>query len=105
MGSLVGWIEALKHGPEVVGLARFLLAALQDQAILGVLPLYALAFAWLTHRWMPRGRPHRLTLSRGSHLGGGLLRLLGAVLFLALGLFLAVTRSAGRSTFHSGARF
>lgn len=105
MGLLVGWIEALEQAAEAVEVAKLFRAMLEDPALLGVLPLYLLAFARLAHRWTTRRRPRRRRISQGLRLGAGLLHLLGAVALLALGLILAVARAAGRSTFHSGARF
>lgn len=102
---MISWIEALKQGAEAVEATRLLTAVLKDPATLGVLPLYLAASAWLAHRLTTRRRPCRRRLSRARAPEVGLLRFLSAVAFLALGLLLAVARTAGRSTFHSWARF
>jgi hypothetical protein len=99
-------IELLKHAAGAVEIHDSFLVSLADPAVLGTSLMYLLAFAWLAYRLAPRYRAGcRRHLRHSARAGGGLLRLVGAVVFLAVGLFLAVARSAGRSTFHSGARF
>ena len=105
MGPLVGWVEALEQAAEAVEIAELFRAMVEDPALWGVLPLYLSAFAWLAHRWTTRSRPRRRRLSRGLRIGAGFLHFLSAVAFLGLGTLVAVARAAGRSTFHSGARF
>lgn len=71
-----------------------------------IVPLYAIAFAWLAYCWTRRHRPvHRHCLSLGARAVEGLLRPFSAVVFLALGLLVALARAAGRSTFYTGRRF
>ena len=105
MGAFVRWIESINHAVEAVAAAKLLNTMLEEPAVLGVLPLYLVALAWLGHRWTTGRQPRRWSRSHGFHLGAGPLRLLTAVAALAVGLLIAVARAAGRSTFHSGARF
>ena len=74
--------------------------------LLGIVPLYVLAVGWMVHRWLkPDSQRYRTRFALGIAAGAGLLRLLSAVVVLALGLLFAVARTAGRSTFHAGGRF
>ena len=90
MGSLIGWIEALNRMPDVVGVAKLRTAMIGNPAVLRVLSLYLLAFAWLVYRWTTRRRRRRRTSSHGLPRARGLLRSLSAVAFLALGILLAL---------------
>ena len=105
MGRFVG-IEVLKQAVGAAEARDVAAALIADPGVLGVVALHLLAFTWLAHRFTARSRSRRRSrLHQGARVAGGLFWLLGAVVFLALGLLLAVARSAGRSTFHSGARF
>ena len=98
-----GWSVKLKKGwTAAEGLA---VTRVADPAALPFLLLYLLAALWLVRRAMvPRCRRGSRS-SLGLGVAGGLLRLLGVVATLTLGLLVAVAKTAGRSTFHSGARF
>jgi len=105
MGSLTRWIEALKQWAAAVEFAEPLTALLEDPSVLSVPALYLLACAWLVDRWVMRHRLRRRPPSHGLRVGAGFLSSLSAAVLLVVGLLLAVARAAGRSTFHSGARF
>lgn len=102
----VGCIPLLKQAVEIVDIRDVIATGLAEPAVPGILLLYLLALMWLALRWAARLRRRRSSgPSRGIPLGGGVLRLLCAAALLALGLLLTIARTAGRSTFHSGARF
>lgn len=89
-----------------VDLRDLVVTAFAEAGVRGAVLMYISALAWLALRWAARPRRRRLAaLPRGIPAGRGLVRVLCAVSFVTLGLLLTVARSAGRSTFHSGARF
>lgn len=106
MGAVVGRIEFLRQAIEAVHRLHGLVGPFADPAVLRIVPLYLLVFAWFAYRWTSRSRRRRRTSPRDRlRVGEGLLRPFGAAATLALALLFAVARVAGRSTFHSGRRF
>ena len=68
-----------------------------DANLLGVIALYLFCFAWLTYQWRTRHRPSRAReRQRGLAAADGIVRVLGGVILLILGIFLALARAAGR---------
>lgn len=98
------WIELLRQAEQF---GRECLALLHaDSDLLNIVPLYALAVAWLAGSLRFVARSASASRVRiVVHVLGGLLRLLVSLLLVMLGLLFAVARAAGRSTFYAGSRF
>ena len=103
MEQVIDWtLEPLKQAGQI---GDVIAAVPTDLDLLGVASIYLLAFAWLAYRWVKLRRFRHHNPSCGIPVLEGPVRLLSAVLILAIGLLFAVARAAGRSTFHAGGRF
>jgi hypothetical protein len=92
MDAWHGWIQSAGEA------AAARLVGQVELDLVVMIGVYALSGLWLVHLWRIRNRPEgRDHITRAIELGDTIFSVLGAVVFLGLGLLIAVARASGRT--------